>query len=302
MMMAFNRKGGMKCVKKIYVMTKTLIKPDRIVAKLHSGRISGSGIDDHYFKNDFNDQGDPTMKNARTLLILISMIVLIIISVSADSNSTTDSTVVPTGNATTVMLPTTTAIINPVNTTPALILTNATVVPTATNNPVLNTSANATSANAATMNPIPAESPDNQPSTGNITAVSSPLGASILIDGVFSGYTPGKITGFPGGNHIVRLTMSGYYDYEGTIYIIPGQVTSVFGTLNPVNGYSVPSSPAPVTTSTAGLTPAAVQPTPASSPGPLENPTVIAAIIGTFSAVIGAVVAIFTHLSKMKKE
>jgi hypothetical protein len=224
------------------------------------------------------------------------MIVLIMVSVSADSNNTTGSTAVPVGNITTVTVqattaPGTTVIINPVNTTPAVLPTNATVVPTTTNNTVLNTSANTT-----TTTQIPAGSSDDQPREGNITAVSSPLGANILIDGVFYGYTPGKITGISLGNHIVRLTMSGYYDYEGTVYIIPGQVTSVYGTLQPINGYSVTSSPTPEIT--ISPTPASVQPTTASPTGPLDNPTVLAAIIGTFSAIIGAIVAIFTHFSK----
>jgi hypothetical protein len=151
------------------------------------------------------------------------------------------------------------------------------------------------------MNPILAVTSAAQLSNGNITAVSSPLGASILIDGVFYGYTPGNITGIPGGNHIVRLTMSGYYDYEGTIYVIPGQVSSVFGTLNPISGYSIQSLPAHETTSTI-MAPVTVQPTSTTSVAPLENPTVLAAIIGTFTALIGAGVTVFTHYSKIKKE
>lgn len=231
----------------------------------------------------------------------------IIISVSADSNNTTNSTAVLIGNATPVTLPATmtqniTATINPVNTTPpALVVTNESVVLLATNGQVLNTSANTTSANATTMNPILAVTSAAQLSNGNITAVSSPLGASILIDGVFYGYTPGNITGIPGGNHIVRLTMSGYYDYEGTIYVIPGQVSSVFGTLNPISGYSIQSLPAHETTSTI-MAPVTVQPTSTTSVAPLENPTVLAAIIGTFTALIGAGVTVFTHYSKIKKE
>ena len=247
------------------------------------------------------------MKSIRSLLILSFIIVGIIISVSADSNNTTNSTAVLIGNATPVTLPATmtqniTATINPVNTTPpALVVTNESVVLLATNGQVLNTSANTTSANATTMNPILAVTSAAQLSNGNITAVSSPLGASILIDGVFYGYTPGNITGIPGGNHIVRLTMSGYYDYEGTIYVIPGQVSSVFGTLNPISGYSIQSLPAHETTSTI-MAPVTVQPTSTTSVAPLENPTVLAAIIGTFTALIGAGVTVFTHYSKIKKE
>ena len=227
------------------------------------------------------------MKNMRTLLILILLIALVIISVSADTINNTDSTTVPTGNATnvtstTITTPETTLPIIPVNTTPVLFPINTTVLPTSTG-----------------TSPIPSDTSDNQPPEGNITAVSSPLGANILIDGVFYGYTPGKITGIAAGNHIVRLTLSGYYDYEGNIYIIPGQVTSVYGTLQPINGYPATSTPTPEIT--ISPTPASVQATPSSQPGPLDNPTVLAAIIGTFSAVIGAIVAILTHFSNSKK-
>jgi hypothetical protein len=235
------------------------------------------------------------MKKIRTLFIIIFLIVLIMISVSAEGNNTTDSTAIPTGNITTVTVTTTSApqtasIVTPVNTTPAMVPANTTVVPTAANSSALNTSANAT-----TTLQIPTEPSGDLPHTGNITTVSSPLGANILIDGVFYGYTPEKIAGISAGNHIIRLTMSGYYDYEGNIYVIPGQVTNVYGTLHPINNYP------PAQNATTTPTTAVVQSTPVTPVGPLENPTVLAAIIGTFSAVIGAIVAILTHFSKLKK-
>ena len=59
-----------------------------------------------------------------------------------------------------------------------------------------------------------------QPSSGNVTVHSSPPGASILIDGVYQGTTPTTVSGVNQGNHIIRLALSGYYDYEGTIYVI----------------------------------------------------------------------------------
>ena len=97
-----------------------------------------------------------------------------------------------------------------------------------------------------------------QVSTGNITVASSPLGASIIIDGVYYGTTVGNLTGISTGNHMVRLTMSGYYDYEGTIYVVPGQVTHVFGTLPPLSGaapqITQPLTPAPVTTTLPTIT------------------------------------------------
>lgn len=97
------------------------------------------------------------------------------------------------------------------------------------------------------------------------------------------------MTGISAGNHIVRLTLSGYYDYEGTTYVVPGQVTNVFGTLPPLSGvapiYQAVIS-APVTSTAPAIT---VQPTQNSSGGIFENPAVIAGIIGIVTACIGAV-------------
>ncbi|MDP3564523.1 MAG: PEGA domain-containing protein, partial [Methanoregula sp.] len=53
--------------------------------------------------------------------------------------------------------------------------------------------------------------------TGGVTVYSSPIGASVLIDGIYYGTTPANLTGIQQGNHIIRITQSGYYDYEGSI-------------------------------------------------------------------------------------
>ena len=104
------------------------------------------------------------------------------------------------------------------------------------------------------------------------------------------------------GNHIIRLTLSGYYDYEGTIYVVPGQVTDVFGTLPPLNASSSGASSGSTAQATATTAPGiTVQPTSTSSGGLLDNPTILAALIGIVTASIGAFAAIFPHLSKSKK-
>jgi hypothetical protein len=139
-----------------------------------------------------------------------------------------------------------------------------------------------------------------QPDSGGISVYSSPLGASILIDGRYYGTTPANLTSLPAGNHIIRLTLSGYYDYEGTVYVLAGQTTHAFGTLQPLNQYTAP--PTPVPTSAAPIiieVPATVEPTPS---GPLENPGVLVAIIGVLTATIGAAATIFSHMFKAKKE
>jgi hypothetical protein len=140
-----------------------------------------------------------------------------------------------------------------------------------------------------------------QPDSGSISVYSSPLGASILIDGRYYGTTPANLTSLPAGNHIIRLTLSGYYDYEGTVYVLAGQTTHAFGTLQPLNQYT--ALPTPVPTSAAPIiieVPATVVPT--QSGGPLENPGVLVAVIGVLTATIGAAATIFSHIFKAKKE
>jgi len=140
-----------------------------------------------------------------------------------------------------------------------------------------------------------------QSNSGSVAVYSSPLGASVLIDGRYYGTTPANLTDIPSGNHIIRLSLSGYYDYEGTIYVIPGQTTHAYGTLPPLSQFS--TSPTPVPTTPAPIVvqvPVTAEPT--QSPAPLENPGVIAAIIGVITATIGAIATIFSHIYKAKKE
>ena len=157
---------------------------------------------------------------------------------------------------------------------------------------------------AATAAPVttthtPAETkPTGVPDTGSMLIYSSPSGASILIDGIYHGTTPGNLTGISQGNHILRLTMSGYYDYEGTIYVVPGQGTHAFGTLQPVNQISAPA----VTQIPIIIPVATTEQTTSGAKGPLENPGVLVAIIGVITASIAAITTIFSQLNKVKKE
>jgi hypothetical protein len=140
--------------------------------------------------------------------------------------------------------------------------------------------------------------------TGEVMVYSSPAGASVIIDGVYCGTTPKKVTGVPAGNHILRLTMSGYNDYEGSIYIVAGETTQGYGTLQPMNQITaaptgVPTAivtvlvPVPVITVTAEST---------QEKGLLENSSVLVAIIGVITALIAAGASIFTHVKPPKKE
>ena len=134
-----------------------------------------------------------------------------------------------------------------------------------------------------------------QQSSGNVTVHSSPSGASILIDGVYVGSTPATVTAVTPGNHIMRLTLSGYYDYEGTLYILVGQTTNAFGTLPPLN--QIGSQNTAVATPIVVTVPVTAEPT--QKEGVLDN-SIVVAIIGVVTAVIGAVATLFTH--KTKKE
>jgi hypothetical protein len=131
--------------------------------------------------------------------------------------------------------------------------------------------------------------------TGSVTVYSSPLGSSILIDGKYYGTTPANLTGIQQGNHIIRLSQSGYYDYEGTIYVISGQTTNAFGNLPPLNPVS--AAPTPVSIIIPVVTAEPTQPK-----GLLENSSVVVGIIGVFTALIAATAAIFPHVFKGKKE
>jgi hypothetical protein len=138
-----------------------------------------------------------------------------------------------------------------------------------------------------------------QPSSGNVTVHSSPPGASILIDGIYQGTTPFTVSGLNQGNHIIRLALSGYYDYEGTIYVIAGQTTNAFGSLPPLNQISSQNTVTPVATPIIIAVPVTAEPT--QKQGGLDN-SILVAIIGVITAVIGAGATLFSHISKTKKE
>jgi hypothetical protein len=237
------------------------------------------------------------MKKTCTQLAILVMVAFIVLPVCVNGQNITNSTVTPTTTKTVLEPLVTTQV--PAETTTTIPVTNTTLVLSTNTTPPPGTTTEMISVTTA-ITPVPTESLVTQISTGNVTVASSPLGASILIDGVYYGTTLGNLTGIPAGNHMVRLTLSGYYDYEGTIYIVPGQVTHVFGTLPPLSGtVSQLITSVPVITTVPSAT---VQPTQTPSGGAFESPAVIAAVIGIITACIGAGATIFTHMSKMKKE
>ncbi|HEX3002157.1 MAG TPA: PEGA domain-containing protein [Methanoregula sp.] len=235
------------------------------------------------------------MKVDYTYLISLLVIACMIVPVLAVDGNTTNTTTVATTaitNATPVVTTTTTASQNV--TTPNETAATATVIPT-------------TIVTTIPVTTVTTVVPAATPTTGGVFVASSPPGAAILIDGVYHGTTPGTVTALAPGNHLIRLSLSGYIDYEGTIYVIAGQETTEYGTLHPMSTGSpqiiVATPSVPATT----IAPVTIQPvaTVPASESPLENPTVLAALIGIITASIGAGASIFTHKAKtegVKKE
>lgn len=149
---------------------------------------------------------------------------------------------------------------------------------TAVTVPVTSIPANVTSV-AATPSVSPAE---QEP--GSVSVYSSPLGANVFLDGAYKGTAPLNLTAVTPGSHALKMALDGYYDYDSTIYVIPGGITTAFGTLPPRSGTAVVVTIAPTTTPVVTATPASLW----------ESPAVVTAILGTFTAIIGAAVTLYT--------
>ena len=147
--------------------------------------------------------------------------------------------------------------------------------------------------------------PETQETTGssgsNGVAIiqSSPLGATVYIDGVYIGKTPLRIEG-PAGYHSILMSLDGYYNFDGSAYIVKGETVTVFGSL-PEKEVVMQKTTIPDETPTQKIT----NPVPTTTQVPsdsLASPTVIAAGIGIITAGIGAYATIYTHRNKEKKE
>jgi len=231
------------------------------------------------------------MKKICIYLLALVMVAFMVVPVFGAGLNETNVTPTTEIVETTTVIPATTEVV-PVTTTVAINTTS--VIPTTTTQ---NATA-ATTAPVTTVTTVPVTTAVSD-TTGNITAASSPLGAALLIDGVYRGTTPVDLTGISSGNHIVRLTLSGYYDYDGSVYVVPNQVTSVYGTLHPVGSTSaivITAAATPVVT--ASVPTVTVVPTTTSSGGLFESPTVLAAIIGIVTASIGAIATLYPHIKK----
>jgi hypothetical protein len=145
----------------------------------------------------------------------------------------------------------------------------------------------------ATITPVPTESLPVQPVTGNVSVHSSPPGASILIDMVYKGISPATVENIAPGKHSIRLTLSGYHDYEAPVYVTAGETEDAFGTLQPLGL----NTGTPVATPIIVTVPVTAEPT--QKEGGLDN-NILVAVIGVVTAIIGAAATLFTH--KAKKE
>ena len=165
------------------------------------------------------------------------------------------------------------------------VATTETTVPATTTPTIVETTATAT---AATTTAAVVET------TGNVSVYSSPLNANVYIDGVYKGIAPVDLTGISAGSHALKLALTGYYDYDTTITIVGGGTITAFGSLPPRG-----SVVTVVETVVATSTPVAVATTEVSSIW--TNPTVVAAVLGILTAVIGAIVTLFTIYHKQKE-
>jgi hypothetical protein len=236
-------------------------------------------------------------------------LLFIVLPVSAD-NVTTLQTTVATSPTTIAILPTnvttspTTITILPTNVTTSpitIVITQTTVAGTQTTATPTNTTV-AVTRTATVITPAkPTVSSAETVTTGSVNVYSSPAGASILIDGIYSGTTPGNVNGVPAGNHILRLELSGYYDYEGSIYVVPGQAAQGYGTLQPMSRVTS-AAPTPTIIVPVIVPVVTATPVPSEDPGLLGDPGVLAAIIGAIAVIILSAAKIFIHVKPPKKE
>lgn len=73
------------------------------------------------------------------------------------------------------------------------------------------------------------------PQTGTLVIDSNPQGAQVFLDGEdLDHQTPLTIENVPEGDHTVKLTLTGYLDWQKTVHVTAGQTTQVNATLTPV--------------------------------------------------------------------
>lgn len=145
----------------------------------------------------------------------------------------------------------------------------------------------APTANATTAAATATETPGPSAATGNVSVYSSPLNANVYLDGVYEGITPVNLTGIAAGSHALKLAQTGYYDYDATITVAGGGTITAFGSLAPHESTTTAATPVPTATADA-------------TSSIWSSPAVVAAVLGIITAIIGAIVTIFTIYHKHK--
>ena len=104
--------------------------------------------------------------------------------------------------------------------------------------------ANTVTAIPATLTPV-GVSPTPVQQSGGLAIASSPSNAETYIDNLFRGYTPVTVTDLSPGDHVVRLSATGYVDYTTTTTVTSGQTAPLAITLSAAPNPTPTSSPAP---------------------------------------------------------
>ncbi|MEN6396912.1 MAG: PEGA domain-containing protein [Methanoregula sp.] len=159
-----------------------------------------------------------------------------------------------------------------------IVVVTETTVPVTTTPASVNTTATTTTA-------IPTAAVEE--TLGNVSVYSSPLNANVYIDGVYKGIAPVNLTGISAGSHALKLALTGYYDYDTTITIVGGGTITAFGSLPPRESATM-ATPTPVVVTTTDTS------------SVFSSPAVVAAVLGIITAIIGAVVTLFTIYHKHK--
>lgn len=88
-------------------------------------------------------------------------------------------------------------------------------------------SANQNTPVSITLTPNPAQA-------GSLNVQTSPAGADIYVDGQYRGYSPSVVSGLTPGTHSLRLQLSGYDEYTGTVTIYSNQRTQFSWAFTPL--------------------------------------------------------------------
>jgi hypothetical protein len=84
---------------------------------------------------------------------------------------------------------------------------------------------------------------------GSLSVNSSPLGATIYLDGLYKGKTPRTITEVPPDDHTIKLTLEGYYDWSTSVNAKAGETSYLHAILTPIPTTG-PITPTPTPTAT----------------------------------------------------